>query len=126
MEFDINNFKTDKVSKDLLVVGVDFCDEDVNCLVAGRQRGDEIEILSQFNGDLAVGIYALLTGYADMRNKKDAPKKVICDGDDESDNVYCPCCHERLGSNDFVWEDFYERNWKHMYCRECGQAMIWK
>lgn len=54
------------------------------------------------------------------------PKKVICEGDDESDYVYCPCCHTPIGSNDFVYDDFYYRNWRPMHCQECGQAMIWK
>lgn len=58
--------------------------------------------------------------------QKQTPKKVVCDGDDESDYVYCPCCHEIIGSNDMVWDEFYYRNWKPMYCVECGQAMIWR
>lgn len=67
----------------------------------------------------------------DMKNvinalDKQIPKKVVFDGDDESDYVYCPCCNECIGSNEMVWEDFYYRDWKPIYCRECGQAMIWK
>ena len=54
------------------------------------------------------------------------PKKVVCEGDDESDYVYCPCCNACIGSNEFVWEDFYYREWRPMHCQECGQAMIWK
>ena len=51
-----------------------------------------------------------VTTYAKMAVaalEKQIPKKVICEGDDES-------------------EDFYYRGWKPMYCQECGQAMIWK
>lgn len=67
----------------------------------------------------------------DMRNIITAldrltPKKVVLDGDDESDYVYCPCCNACIGSNEFVWEDFYYREWRPMHCQECGQAMIWK
>lgn len=58
--------------------------------------------------------------------EKQIPKKVILDGDDESDYVYCPCCNACIGSNEFVWEDFYYREWRPMHCQECGQAMIWK
>lgn len=58
--------------------------------------------------------------------EKQIPKKVVCDGDDESDYVYCPCCNEIIGSNEFVWGYFYDRDWKPVYCQECGQAMIWK
>ena len=69
-------------------------------------------------GDLArVGIKAL---------EKQIPKYVVCDGDDENDYVYCPCCNACIGSNEFVWEDFYYREWKPMHCQECGQAMIWE
>ena len=67
----------------------------------------------------------------DMKNvvvalDKQIPYKVVCDGDDESDYVYCPYCRTCIGSNEFVWQDFYYRDWKPMYCQECGQAMIWK
>lgn len=55
---------------------------------------------------------------------KQIPKKVIRDGDDESDHVYCPCCHECIGSNDIVYDDFYYRCFAPMHCQECGQAMI--
>lgn len=58
--------------------------------------------------------------------EKQIPKKVVCDGDDESDYVYCPCCHEPIGSNEIIWEEFHYRDWKQMHCIECGQAMIWK
>lgn len=67
----------------------------------------------------------------DMRNiivalDRLTPKKVVCEGDDESDYVYCPCCNACIGSNEFVWEDFYYREYRPMHCQECGQAMIWK
>ena len=58
--------------------------------------------------------------------EKQIPKKVVCDGDDESDYVYCPYCNECIGVNEFVWNDFWHREWKPMYCQECGQAMIWE
>ena len=70
-----------------------------------------------------------VTSYAKIAAEaidKQVPKKVICDGDDESDYVYCPNCKTIIGSNEFVWEDFYYREWKTMHCQECGQAMIWK
>jgi hypothetical protein len=70
-----------------------------------------------------------VTTYAKMAIEaleKQTPKKVVCDGDDESDHVYCPCCHECIGSNEIIWEDFYYRDWKPAHCPECGQAMIWK
>ena len=57
---------------------------------------------------------------------KQIPHKVVCEGDDESDYVYCPYCRTCIGSNEMVWEDFYYRNWKPIHCQECGQAMIWK
>ena len=57
---------------------------------------------------------------------KQVPKNVIRDDNDESDYVYCPCCNEIIGSNENVYDDFYYRGWKPMYCQECGQAMIWR
>lgn len=57
--------------------------------------------------------------------EKQIPKKVVCEGDDEGDSVYCPCCNVCIGSKEFVWEDFYYRDWKPMHCQECGQAMVW-
>ena len=56
--------------------------------------------------------------------EKQIPKKVVSYSDDESDNVYCPCCNECIGSNDIIYEDFYYRGFAPMYCQECGQAMI--
>ena len=58
--------------------------------------------------------------------EKQMPKKVVSYSDDESDYVYCPCCNVIVGSNEFVWEDFYYREWRPMHCQECGQAMVWK
>lgn len=58
--------------------------------------------------------------------EKHIPKKVVCEGDDESDYVHCPCCNEYVGSNEMLWDDFYHRDWEPIYCQECGQAMIWK
>lgn len=56
--------------------------------------------------------------------EKQIPKKVVSYSDDESDHAYCPCCHECIGSNDIIYEDFYCRGFAPMYCQECGQAMI--
>ena len=126
MGFNINNVELDKVGNDLLFVSVDFCNDDIGVLIVGRQRGEVTEIINQFSGDKAIGIYALLTNYAEMINEKDIPKKVVSYSDDESDHVYCPRCHECIGSNEIVYDDFYYRGWTPMYCQECGQAMIWK
>lgn len=57
---------------------------------------------------------------------KQIPEQVVCEGDDESDYVYCPCCLNIIGSNENVWEDFFNRNWSSMHCQECGQSMVWK
>ena len=70
-----------------------------------------------------------VTTYAEMAvealdNK--APKIVIRDGYDDSDDVYCPCCKTYIGANEYVWDDFHNREWKPIYCQECGQAMIWE
>jgi hypothetical protein len=58
--------------------------------------------------------------------QKQIPKKVVSNGDDESDNVYCPHCYNSIGSNENVWDEFYHRGWSPMHCQECGQSMIWK
>lgn len=70
-----------------------------------------------------------VTTYAEMAvealdNK--SPKIVIRDGYDDSDDVYCPCCKTYIGANEYVWDDFHNREWKPIYCQECGQAMIWE
>ena len=56
--------------------------------------------------------------------EKQIPKRVVSYSDDESDHVYCPCCHECIGSNDIIYEDFYYRGFAPMHCQECGQAMV--
>lgn len=57
--------------------------------------------------------------------EKQIPKKVISDGNDESDWVYCPCCKEILGINEAVYDAFYENDWKPVYCHKCGQSLTW-
>lgn len=89
------------------------------------------ETRDQFLLALNSNAYTNMCTCYDMKNvietlDKQIPKKVVRDGDDESDYVYCPCCHECIGVNEFVWEDFYYKDWKPMHCQECGQAMIWK
>lgn len=111
---------------DSLIISYDnFC-PDVPTLIVARKDGCDYTILNKFQGDEAFGIYHLLTGGAELKSSIEVPMKVVREGDDESDYVYCPNCHAHLGPNDFVWEGFYERNWKPLHCIECGQAIIWK
>lgn len=58
--------------------------------------------------------------------EKQIPKNIVSEGDDESDWVYCPCCNEILGTNESVFDYFYDNNWKPIYCNECGQSLILK
>lgn len=57
--------------------------------------------------------------------QKQIPQKVVSDGHDESDFVYCPACNEFLESNEGAYDAFWENNWQPIYCHKCGQAMIW-
>lgn len=112
--------------EDCLIIGYDCCPPDATTLCVMRKDGDKIIVLNEIQGDAAFGIYHYLTGGAEMKNAKDVPMKVVCDGYDESDYVHCPRCNAHIGSNDIVYDDFYYRDWKPMHCQECGQAMIWK
>lgn len=112
--------------EDSLIIAYDSCPPDFQTLIVARKYGHDMAILNKIQGDAAFGIYHYLTGGAELINEKDIPKKVVCDGDDESDHVYCPHCKHCIGSNDFVYDDFYYRDWKPMHCIECGQSMIWK
>lgn len=58
--------------------------------------------------------------------EKHIPKKVVCEGDDESDWVYCPCCDEILGINESVYDAFCDNNYEPIYCHKCGQSLTWK
>lgn len=58
--------------------------------------------------------------------QKQIPKKVVSEGDDESDWVYCPCCDEILGVNESVYKDFYNNYWHPIYCCRCGQCLIYR
>lgn len=58
--------------------------------------------------------------------EKQIPKNVICDGDDESDWVYCPCCNEILGINESVYDAFCDNNYEPIHCHKCGQSLTWK
>lgn len=113
------------VGEDCLIATYDCYLNDATTLCVARKEGSKVKVLKQIQGDEAFGIYHYLTGGADLKNTRDIPQIVIRDGDDESDNVYCPCCKEYIGSNENVWEDFCYRNWKPIHCRECGQSMIY-
>jgi len=111
---------------DSLIVTYDNCPPDVPTLIVARKDKHDFTVLNKIQGDAAFGIYHYLTGGAELKSSKEIPKKVVCDGDDESDYVRCPCCNEMIGSNEFVYDEFFYRDWKPMHCIECGQAMIWK
>lgn len=69
-----------------------------------------------------------VTSYAKMAVEaleKQIPKKVVCEGDDESDWVHCPCCDEILGINESVYDAFCDNNYEHIYCHKCGQSLTW-
>lgn len=57
--------------------------------------------------------------------EKQIPKNVICEGDDESDWVHCPCCNEILGINESVYDAFCDNNYEPIYCHKCGQSLTW-
>jgi hypothetical protein len=70
-----------------------------------------------------------VTSYAKMAVEaleKQIPKKVVCEGDDESDWVHCPCCDEILVINESVYDAFYDNDWKSIYCHKCGQSLTWE
>ena len=115
---------------DMFLVSCDYSNTEIPTLIVARREEvggvESIKVINTIQGDESVEIYNCLTGGVYLKNTKEAPIKVFRDGDDESDYSYCPRCHEPLGSNDFVYNDFYERNWKPMHCVECGQSMVWK
>lgn len=86
------------------------------------------EAINHFKYGISHDIFSEpVTTYAEMAVEaleKKTQKIVIRDGHDESDDVYCPCCKTYIGANESVWDDFYNREWKPIYCQECGQAMI--
>ena len=112
--------------EDSLIITYDNCPPDVPTLMIARRERNKIRVLNTIQGDEAYGMYHYLIGGVELVNIKDIPKKVYCEGDDESDIVYCPRCHCYIGSNENVWDDFCHRDWNPMYCTECGQSMIWK
>ena len=70
-----------------------------------------------------------VTSYAKMAIEaleKQIPKNVVSDGNDSDDWVYCPYCKEILGTNESVYNSFYENNWEHIYCHKCGHKLSWK
>lgn len=85
----------------------------------------------QFLLALNYNAYLNMCETSDMMNainalEKQIPKKVISEGNDESDWVYCPCCNEILGVNEGVFDAFYDNNWNPIYCHKCGQSLIYK
>lgn len=58
-----------------------------------------------------------------MALEKQIPKKVVCEGDDESDWVHCPCCDEILGINESVYYAFCDNNYEPIHCHKCGQCL---
>lgn len=110
---------------DTLMIFYDSCPPDAPTLCVAKEAEKGFFVLNKIQGDEAFGIYHYLTGGAELKNSKDIPMKVVCDGDDESDYVHCPRCNAHIGSNEIVFDDFYYRGWTPMHCQECGQAMIW-
>lgn len=111
---------------DTLMIFYDNCPPDAPTLCVAKESDKGFFVLNKIQGDAAFGIYHYLTNGAELKSAKDIPMKVVSYSDDESDHVYCPRCHECIGSNDIVYEDFYCRGFAPMYCQECGQAMILK
>lgn len=58
--------------------------------------------------------------------EKQIPKKFVCEGNDENDWVYCPCCDEILGTNESVYNAFSDNDYEYIYCYKCGQSLNWK
>ena len=83
----------------------------------------------QFLLALNYNAYLNMCESSDMINvinalEKQIPKKVVSEGNDESDWVHCPCCDEILGVNEGVFNAFWDNNWKPIYCHKCGQSLI--
>ena len=57
-----------KIGEDYLVVTYDCSLPDAPTLCVGRANGDNLKILNIFHGDKALGIYALLTGNAELKD----------------------------------------------------------
>lgn len=60
-----------KIGEDYLVVTYDCSLSDAPTLCVGRTNGDNLKILNIFHGDKALGIYALLTDYAELKDLND-------------------------------------------------------
>lgn len=118
--------KKEQKESNCLIVTYDCCSPDIPTLCVAKKDGDKVKVLNTIQGDAAFGVYEYLKGNADMINKRDIPERVICDGTDESDDVYCPSCKAYIGTNEYVWDDFFHREWKPIYCQECGQSMVWE
>ena len=111
---------------DELIVTYDNYHEDKPVLCIARKYGGAVRVLKIIQGDEAFGIYHYLTDCGDLKSARDIPKKVVCDGDDESDYVYCPCCNEILGTNESVYDDFCDNHYDNIYCCKCGQCLTWE
>ena len=112
--------------EDSLIISYDSCPPDVPTLIVAKKIGQDFSVLNKIQGDAAFGIYCYLTGGAELKSTKEIPKKVVCDGDDESDYVYCPSCNEILGTNELVYDDFCDNYYEPIYCRKCGQCLTWE
>lgn len=112
--------------EDRLIIAYDNCPPDVPTLMVARADKYDMTILKKIQGDEAFGIYCYLTDGAELKSVRDFPKKVVCEGDDESDYVYCPCCNEILGTNESVYDDFCDNYYEHIYCHKCGQCLTWE
>ncbi len=103
--------------EDSLIVTYDSNYPDVPTIVIARKDKYNINIVSEFQGDMAFGIYCLLMDKAYLINQKDVPKKPI--GDLNSVPHYrCPNCNNAIV--------VYEFDYKYPNCKWCGQAIDWK
>ena len=116
MKLNVDNVKIDKIKSDALVVTTDFYSEDVGTLLITRPFNDlSFQVVNEFHGDKASGIYHLLTGGAELMQEHGHWFLL-----DECANagVYCSVCKKK------VYKEHYANvKEKSRFCPNCGAIM---
>ena len=108
--------KLDRIRNEALVITTDFCDEDIGTMLVARSVGDlGFEIVNEFHGDKALGIYHLLTGGAELMQEHGHWFTLT---ECANAGTYCSVCNKK------VYKEHYANvKEKSRFCPNCGAIM---
>lgn len=101
--------------EDRLIIAYDNCPLDVPVLMVARSSKCDMTILNEFQGDMATGVYHLLTGGAELMQKHGHWYTLT---ECANAGTYCSVCNKK------VYKEHYANvKEKSRFCPNCGAIM---